>query len=84
MSARQAVIITGGAKRIGAALARDFARHGYDIALHYNHSENEARTLQKELGAGCRIFAQDLADSAGIAPLMQRIQAEMPHCTALI
>lgn len=84
---RSAVIITGAAKRVGAAMALYFARKNFDIALHYNSSENEAATLQKEIretGAACEIFAHDLSDSAGLGQLIKNIQAKMPHCNVLI
>ena len=37
------VLITGAGKRLGRAIALDLARHGWNIALHYNASEKEAR-----------------------------------------
>ena len=84
---RNAVIITGGAKRIGAAMAVYFARKNFDIALHYNNSENEALALQKEIrktGVNCEIFAQDLSYRAELEPLIERIYKKMPHCNTLI
>ncbi|TNF02583.1 MAG: pteridine reductase, partial [Gammaproteobacteria bacterium] len=36
------VLVTGAARRIGAAIARHFHRAGFDIALHCNHSLNDA------------------------------------------
>ena len=41
------VLITGGAKRVGAAMALSLARAGYSIALHYNNSKTEAEKLSK-------------------------------------
>lgn len=84
---RNAVIITGGAKRIGAAMAAYFARKNFDIALHYNNSESEALALQKkirETGVNCEIFAQDLSYRAELEPLIERIYKKMPHCNILI
>jgi pteridine reductase len=43
------VMITGGAKRVGAAIARHLHTHGYDIVIHYRHSEGDALALQAEL-----------------------------------
>jgi NAD(P)-dependent dehydrogenase (short-subunit alcohol dehydrogenase family) len=45
------VLITGGAKRIGRALALDLASHGYDIALHCNNSQKDAEKLASEITA---------------------------------
>ncbi len=84
---QNAVIITGGAKRVGAAMAIYFAHKNFDIALHYNNSKNEALALQKKIqkiGVNCEIFSQDLSDSKGIAPLIDVIHKKMPHCNTLI
>ncbi len=45
------VLITGGAKRVGAAIARCLHAHGARIMVHYRTSTNEARALQAELNA---------------------------------
>jgi len=87
MSARSAILITGGARRVGAALARHFAASGYDIALHYNRSESDAKQLAKEMeatGAKCTLFAQDLRDGNALFALMEKVHKAMPGCVALI
>jgi pteridine reductase len=84
---KNAVIITGGAKRVGAAMAVYFAGKGFDIALHYNTSQNEALALQNEIkktGVACEIFAHDLGDSKGLTKLIDSIHSKMPHCNTLI
>ena len=43
------VLITGSAKRIGAAIARHLHQLGMDIVLHYQFSEDEAMQLYQEL-----------------------------------
>lgn len=81
------ILITGAAKRIGAALARHFAQNGWDIALHYNSSESEARALQREIeamGRACALFAQDLADIPALPAFMAKVKRALPHCEALI
>ena len=42
-------LITGSARRIGAAIARRLHAAGYDLALHYRDSEGDARALAAEL-----------------------------------
>ena len=84
---RQAVIITGGAKRVGAALAVYFSEKGFDIALHYNNSLDDAKIVQKkvqELGRNCELFAADLQETSKIPALMAEIFAKMPHASTLI
>jgi NAD(P)-dependent dehydrogenase (short-subunit alcohol dehydrogenase family) len=43
------VLITGGARRLGAAMARAIAGAGYTVVIHANHSVAEAAALAKEL-----------------------------------
>lgn len=84
---RQAVFITGAARRVGAAMALYFAKHGFDIALHYHHSEKEAQSIKAQVegqGAQCALFAHNLVDIGGIAGLVARVKKTMPHCVALV
>jgi pteridine reductase len=83
----KAVLITGGAKRVGAAVALYFARQGYDIALHYNLSKADALKLQKQIekqGRMCKLFSLDLQRTKDIPMLMAQVKKAMPHCTVLI
>ena len=43
-------IVTGGAKRIGAAIARALAADGWHLLIHCNRSVEEAEALVRELG----------------------------------
>jgi pteridine reductase len=43
------VLITGGARRVGAAICRELHAHGALLMIHYNQSHAEARALQAEL-----------------------------------
>ena len=41
------IIITGGATRIGAAIARKLSGKGVEIVIHYNKSKVKAEKLEK-------------------------------------
>ena len=59
------ILITGGAQRIGKAIAIYFANKGWNIALHYNQSKKEASNLKKKiinLGVKCWIVQGDLSN----------------------
>jgi len=45
------VLITGGARRIGAAIARELHRRGCNLFIHYRSSARDAEALQSELNA---------------------------------
>ena len=45
------VLVTGAAKRLGAAIARRLAADGHRVVVHYNGSAGEAEALAAELGA---------------------------------
>ncbi len=62
------ILITGGAKRLGAAMARALVAAGFPVIIHANRSGAEARALAAELGA--RVVLGDLADPAVPARLV--------------
>ena len=65
-------IVTGGAKRIGAALCRALAEDGWHVLIHCRHSVAEAEALAAELGNAAFVSA-DLAE----ADAPQRILAAL-------
>jgi len=51
------IIITGGATRIGAAIARKLSGPSKEILIHYNKSKSNAESLKKELEkSGTKIY----------------------------
>lgn len=63
---RRVALVTGGARRLGAALARGLAARGYDLLVHHGASASEAQTLAQELmaahGGRVAIVQADLQD----------------------
>lgn len=68
MSAPRAAIVTGGARRIGAAIARHLAERGWRVVVHYRGAAAEAEALAAAL-PGAVAIAQDLA-APGAAPAL--------------
>lgn len=54
-----AALITGGAKRLGRAMTLELAARGYDVAIHYNASQDEAAAVADEARA-CGVQATTL------------------------
>lgn len=76
----RAALVTGAARRIGAALARDLAGAGWALAVHYNGSTEQAKALCAEItAAGGRAVAlqADLRDETAVAGLVSRAAAEL-------
>jgi NAD(P)-dependent dehydrogenase (short-subunit alcohol dehydrogenase family) len=69
------VLITGAARRVGAAIARCLAAEGWNVIAHYNRSAPEADQLAAEIrGAGgvCDPLRADLGIRSEVENLMQR------------
>ena len=60
---QRTAIVTGGAKRIGAALVRALSADDWFVVIHCNKSRAEADALAAELG-NAKVLAADLADPA--------------------
>ncbi|HZF33266.1 MAG TPA: SDR family oxidoreductase [Candidatus Angelobacter sp.] len=83
----KAALVTGAAKRIGGAIARDLARHGWAVAVHYHHSAADAAALVREIEqAGGRAVAlpADLAREAHTHALIARAVEALGPLTCLV
>lgn len=69
-------IVTGGAKRIGAALARGLAADGWHVVVHCNKSLAEGEALAAEIGG--RAVQADLADPAAAATILAACDGAPP------
>ena len=81
------IIITGGATRIGAAIAKSLAGYEVDITVHYNKSKNLANRLKKELeNLGSKVFLikADLNNSYNAQRLIRDAFKKMKGLDCLI
>ncbi len=66
-------LVTGGAKRLGRAMALSLAGRGHDVAIHYASSSREAETLAHEIecmGRRAVCLQADLLNEDALAPLV--------------
>ncbi|MGH7505815.1 MAG: SDR family NAD(P)-dependent oxidoreductase, partial [Longimicrobiales bacterium] len=80
-------LVTGGAHRVGRALALALARAGCDVAIHYHRSADEAaRTVRDIEALGVRAVAltADLADATAAAPLIEDAVAALGRLDVLV
>src|ERR1700744_3175345 len=81
------VLVTGAAKRLGRAIALELASAGWNIALHYSTSRDDAEKVANEIrakGVKCAILAANFALEAETEKLTARANAELGPLTALI
>ena len=80
---RPAVLVTGGARRIGAAIVRRFAAEGWHVAIHCHASGEEAEALAAELPSAEAICC-DLADEAAAVAMIERLAARYEDWRVLV
>jgi NAD(P)-dependent dehydrogenase (short-subunit alcohol dehydrogenase family) len=81
------VLVTGAAKRLGRAIALDLAANGWNVAVHYHGSEEDAdSTAQaaRAFGVEAATLKCDLSKEAETAALVDRAVQELGPLTALI
>lgn len=81
------VIITGGARRIGRALALRFAERGYDVGITYRRSQAEAEHTLDEIrahGVRCGIQSCDVADDKALTLGLQRLADDLGTCDVIV
>ncbi|EHH68818.1 SDR family oxidoreductase [Gluconobacter morbifer] len=77
-------LVTGGGRRLGAALVRMLAQQGFAVAIHYHGSEAEAEALLTEIGGRGCILQADLACEAAVETLLSRAMAALGPVGVLI
>lgn len=84
---RGVALVTGGARRLGRAMALYLAGRGHDVAVHYDRSEDEAaRTvaMARELGVRAQVFRADLLDEDATAALVPQVAQAMGRLSVLV
>src|SRR3954470_11608197 len=80
-------LITGGAVRVGAAIVRDLAARGYQVAIHANTSLDRAQELATELNAAghtAAAFGADLRNEDATRAMIDRVHRHFGRLDALV
>ncbi|MDE8650317.1 SDR family oxidoreductase [Novosphingobium album (ex Liu et al. 2023)] len=83
MVSRPAVLVTGAARRIGAAIARRFGEAGWHVVIHYGHSAREAEALAATLPSAETVGC-DLADQPALVAMVDALAARLEDWRVLV
>jgi NAD(P)-dependent dehydrogenase (short-subunit alcohol dehydrogenase family) len=87
MGTRPVVLVTGAAKRVGRVIALDLAAHGFDVAVHYRGSQDEAQATAADaraLGADADCFGADLAQESDARALLPAVVVRFNRIDAVV
>jgi len=80
---KPAVLVTGGAKRIGAAISEAFGQAGWHVVIHYGHSQGEAQALADSLPSAETVQC-DLRDGAAASAMIEDLAQRLDDWRVLI
>ena len=81
------LLVTGGSRGIGAAVALLAAKQGYAVAINFNGNEVAANTVAKQIrdaGGTAMCVQADVSDEAAVLNMFARIDVELGRLTALV
>jgi len=81
------VLVTGSAKRLGREIALALARAGWQVAIHFRDSLEEARLTTAEctrLSGNSASFRANLGNEAAVRNLLPRVVAHFGHLDAVV
>ena len=78
-----AVLVTGGARRIGAAIARAFGLNGWHVVIHHRDSHDEAAALARALPSA-EVISCDLADGNAAVAMAEALADRLPDWRVLV
>ncbi|GAA3170699.1 SDR family oxidoreductase [Blastococcus jejuensis] len=81
----RAVLVTGGSRGIGRAIAHAFAERGDRVAVHWGSSADLARRVRDELpGAGHVLVQADMSDAQAVGEMVDRAAWDLGGLDVLV
>ena len=85
--ARPVAVVTGGVRRLGRHLSLSLAARGYDVIAVYRSSDDDARSLEREVASGggrARTLKVDVADKHAVAAAFAGVAAAEGRVDVLV
>lgn len=80
---RPSVLVTGGARRLGAAISQAFGAAGWHVVIHHRNSSEDAAGLAGELPSAETVCC-DLADSDTAVAMVAELAKRLPDWRVLV
>ncbi len=87
MLAGKVVLVTGAARGLGAAIARECARHGATVAVNYGSSREKAEAVVSEItasGGRAGAYRADMRDAASVKAMIEEILSDYGRIDGII
>ncbi|MBV9602595.1 MAG: SDR family oxidoreductase [Chloroflexi bacterium] len=84
---RRAVLVTGAGGGLGRAVSQAFARAGYDVAVNYGHSRDDAETTAEAVracGGHAQLVHADVADDTAVRAMVDAVVAAFGGLDVLV
>lgn len=81
------VLVTGGSRGIGAAIAQSFAAQGATIALNYAGSQEAAEEIREKIlamGVECKIYQGDVSDFSQVENMIKTVEEDFSGIDILV
>ncbi|MDD4343099.1 MAG: 3-oxoacyl-[acyl-carrier-protein] reductase [Eubacteriales bacterium] len=81
------VLVTGGSRGIGAAIAQSFAAKGATIALNYAGSQEAAEEIREKIlamGVECKIYQGDVSDFSQVENMIKTVEEDFSGIDILV
>lgn len=87
MNTQKTVLVTGASRGIGYAVAKKFAKNGFNVAINYNLNRTSAESLESELiRKQCRVMTvkADVSSQEQVLNMIDSVNSRFGHIDILV